>query len=368
MPALRVGFDGRAFQFPAAGVRRYVSELSRSLAARADEVEVIALGADDPSCLPDGVRVEPATWRPRRNDFWQVLALPVLARRARIDVYHAPAYTAPLFGVRPLVLTIHDVSYARRPEYYPYRRDLARRVFYRLSALRADAVITVSDFSRAEIAKAYRVPPDRIRIVHEAAASCFGPVNGRLPAAVPDRPFVLHVGEVHARRDLLTALRAVIRVRESVPSMARLQLVAVGRDHEHAAQALRDQASAAGHPDAAMHVEYMGDGGLLDLYHAAAALIYPSRYEGFGLPLVEALACGTPIVASNTSSIPEVVGTAGLLCPPGDDGAFAEALRSIVTDATRAAAMRRQSLDRAAAFSWTRAARETLAVYRAVML
>src|SRR5262249_9084730 len=134
-----------------------------------------------------------------------------------IDVFHAPAYQAPLWGVHPLVLTIHDVSYARHPEWHPYKNDPFRRAFYRQSARGADRILTDSDFSRSEIIAAYDIPAERISVVPLAASPLFTPAPHnptRLPAGVR-QPYALHVGDLHVRRNLKTALQAILSVRRS---------------------------------------------------------------------------------------------------------------------------------------------------------
>jgi glycosyltransferase involved in cell wall biosynthesis len=187
----RIGFDGRALTSPAAGMRRYAWELFGALAAIEPDSRVVAVGAAP----------------------WMLTGLPRAARRARVDLFHAPSYTAPIGGPRPLVLTIHDVSYERHPEWYPYRQDPLRRAFYRRSAKSADCIITDSEFSRGEIAAAYDLDPTSIDVVPLAPGREFqsGPALP-LPAGVPRR-YLLHVGDVHVRRNLPMIARAVLMLR-----------------------------------------------------------------------------------------------------------------------------------------------------------
>ena len=171
----RIGFDGRALASPAAGVRRYASELFTALAALDGDMEIVAVGAPPSVVLPRGVSsAAPAPSLPG-NAGWMLSGLPLAARRARLDLFHAPAYTVPAASPRPLVVTIHDVSYERHPEWYPYRRDALRRGFYRWCARAADRVITDSVFSRSEIVAAYDIPVERIDVVPLGAAPTFVP-------------------------------------------------------------------------------------------------------------------------------------------------------------------------------------------------
>jgi alpha-1,3-rhamnosyl/mannosyltransferase len=354
---LRIGVDGRAFASPAGGVRRYVWELYAAM-ARSGGVDVVAIGA---GAVPAGVTALPASSLPT-NLGWMGVSLPLAARRASVDVFHAPDYKAPLWGVHPQVVTIHDVSYARVPEWNAYRDDPARRYFYRRGALAADRVITDSDFSRAEITAAYAIPPDRIDVVPLAAAAALTPGScdaARLPAGVQP-PYALHVGDLQTRRNLATALEAMLGVRRAGQ---RVTLVCAGVDRG-VAGSLRERAAAAGDSSAIVFTGPVDDDALLHLYRGAEMLLYPSRYEGFGLPVLEAMQCGVPVVASRAASIPEVLGDAGLLLDPLDAAAWQTAIARVLTEPGLAGGMRDAGVERAAAFSWKRTADETLGVLR----
>ena len=188
---LRVGIDGRAFTSPAAGVRRYVEGLAGALATLDDGPELVALGGVDSSAIPRGVGHVAEPSHPPTNVGWTLVGLPRAAARARVDLIHAPAYTAPIWSGVPVVLTIHDVSYARHPEWYPYRRDWARRAFYRRSARAASHVITDSAFSAAEITAAYRIPSSRITVAPLGVGAAFAHATtahaSELPPASPTR-------------------------------------------------------------------------------------------------------------------------------------------------------------------------------------
>ena len=220
--ALRIGIDGRAFHSPAAGVRRYVTELTRAIAGLAEPgVELVTIDATGPSAPTNLGR--------------HATALPMAIRAARVDLFHAPAYTAPLWGATPIVLSVHDVSYARHPEWYPYRRDPLRRWFYRRSARRAALIVTISEFSKREIIAAYDIPPERIVVTPLGVSDQFRPREPGDSAADP--PFLLHVGDLHARRNLGVVVRAMARwahnptVAGSNPAPAtNLRLVLAGVD------------------------------------------------------------------------------------------------------------------------------------------
>ena len=369
---LRVGIDGRSFTSPAAGVRRYVSSLVPALKAVDASLDLVALGG---SCetIPAGLAHIEEPWHPPTNLGWSAVGLPRAATRAGVDVIHAPAYTAPLWSRVPVVLTIHDVSYERHPEWYPYQRDLARRLFYRRSAQAAARVLTDSEFSASEIAAAYRIPRERITVAPLGVSDRFSPVDRQneappagittMPAGIAT-PFLLHVGDLHERRNLPLVVHAMLEAQRR-PGMPSLSLVLAGVDRG-VGDRLRAYASEAKSPDAVICLGPVTDSQLLTLYRGATALVYPSRYEGFGLPVLEAMACGTPVIASRAASIPEVLGDAGVLLDPDDEPGWAEAIAKVVNDEWQRGHMRKAGLTRAREFTWARTASITLDVYRQV--
>jgi alpha-1,3-rhamnosyl/mannosyltransferase len=362
----RIGFDGRALASPAAGMRRYTQELFGALARLDPSLTMVAVGASAQSIVPEGIeRVDPASSLPT-NLGWMFTGLPLTARRARVDAFHAPAYTTPL-GIRPVVVTIHDVSYARHPEWYPYKRDPVRRAFYRRSAVSADRIITDSAFSKAEIIAAYGVRPDSIDVVPLAAASSFapGPVLP-LPHRCPAH-FILHVGDVHVRRNLEMVARALQAVRARNRSLHDVALVLAGVDRGAAEGLAHVSASAGGDTPLVWFAGAVDERALLALYRSAAMLVYPSRYEGFGLPLLEAMGCGVPVVAAAASSIPEVAGDAAMLLHPDNEAGWIDAIEQVLEDRAHANAMRSAGVARAAQYTWRRTAIETAAVYRKLL-
>lgn len=334
-----------------------------ALKAQDQSLELIALGGAREAVPSDLPHIE-EPWHPPTNLGWSAVGLPRAAARAGVDVFHAPAYTAPLWSGVPVVLTIHDVSYERHPEWYPYQRDLVRRMFYRRSARTAARVLTDSEFSAGEIAAAYQIPRERITVAPLGVSDRFAPVdrpNETLPAGIAP-PFLLHVGDLHERRNLPLVVHALLAAQRR-PGMPPLSLVLAGVDRG-VGDKLRAYARAAESPEAVVCLGPVTDSQLLSLYRGAAALVYPSRYEGFGLPVLEAMACGTPVIASRAASIPEVLGDAGVLLDPDDEAGWAEAIAKVVNDEWQRGQMREAGLTRAREFTWARTASITLGVYR----
>jgi glycosyltransferase involved in cell wall biosynthesis len=292
--------------------------------------------------------------------------LPRAAARASVDLIHAPAYTAPFWAGVPVVLTIHDVSYERHPEWYPYRRDWMRRAFYRRSARAAARILTVSSFSASEICAAYAIAPDRVTVAPLGVDPAFGPadpaVSCELPAGVTT-PFLLHVGDMHERRNLAMLVDALFEARRHFGALPAMSLVLVGSDRG-VGDALCRIARAMGTPEAVVLLGGVSEDRLRTLYQCATALVYPSMYEGFGLPLIEAMASGTPVIASSAASIPEVVGDAALMLDPTDAASWADAIVRVVNDEGLRGRMREAGLRRASQFTWRRTAQLTLDVYR----
>ena len=367
---LRVGFDGRAFVSPAAGIRRYVANLATALLSLDEQIDVVALGGPGREALPPGVGfcAEPA--HPPTNLGWTLVGLPRAAARADVALIHAPAYTAPFWSREPVVLTIHDVSYELHPEWYPYRRDWMRRAFYRRSAHTAKQIVTVSEFSASEIVEAYRIPRERIAVVPLGVKpDSFAPAGNSVACELPTEvvaPFLLHVGDLHERRNLGMLVEAMFEARRHFGSAAALSLVLAGVDRG-VGDALCALAEEQGARDAVVRLGPVDEPLLRTLYHCATALVYPSLYEGFGLPLLEAMASGTPVIASRAAAIPEVVGDAGILVDPDDGPGWANAIVKVANDEHLRGQLRTRGLTRASTFTWERTARATLAVYRAVL-
>src|SRR5262245_31680201 len=197
-----------------------------------EPIELVALGGSK-EALPRGVAWIDEPPHPPTNVGWSAVGLPWAAARAGVDLIHAPAYTAPLTARVPTVLTIHDVSYERRPEWYPYRRDWLRRAFYRRSARTAAHVVTDSKFSSDEITAAYGIPSARITVAPLGVSHAFVPKKSGTSFELPPgvhATFLLHVGDLHERRNLGVVVRSLIQARQQEPSLLPFALVLAGVD------------------------------------------------------------------------------------------------------------------------------------------
>ncbi len=296
------------------------------------------------------------------------LGLPISALRNAFDLLHVN-YNAPPLAPCPTVVTIHDIAFEHYPEFFSPRDLLILKTLVPLSARRAARVITVSQHARDEILARYGLPADKVVVTYEAAGEQFQPVaDPAARQAVCDRlgigqvPFVLALGNLQPRKNMVRLVEAFRRVAGATAS--DLRLVIAGQAQWRESEVFRAVA-AFGLEEQVVFPGYVADADLPALYSAASVFVYPSLYEGFGLPPLEAMACGTPVVCSRAASLPEVVGTAALVFDPLDVDSLAEAIATVLQDQGQAAELRRRGLARASQFSWDRCAMETLAVYGA---
>ena len=334
--AAAVAINGRA------AVRGEIGGVERVAREMADRLTALR---------PDRYRVvrPPASLAHRAGHAWEQAALPLLARGARL--LYSPANLAPLVGRRNVVV-IHDVAALRHPEWYsrPYAA-YQRRVLPAI-ATRARQVITVSEFSRAELASVLDVDPGSVAVVANGVDERFSPHADPEPARAAhglDGAYALVVGTRIARKNAA----AVDSARRALAAEG-VELVAVGSSRAY----MRDGAE-----PAARALGYVDDILLPGLYAGAQTLLMPSLYEGFGLPCLEAMACGVPVVASNRGALPETCGGAALLVDPDDPDALAAAALTAIGDEPRRLELIEAGLRRAATLTWQRAATETDALF-----
>lgn len=299
---------------------------------------------------------------------WEQTVLPILVRRHQLDVLHSPHYTMPIAKPCRSVVTIHDLTFFLYPEMHLFHKRLFFRTMMRVATRHADALIAISHSTRADMLRILRASPDKIQVIHYGVGSHFRPINDsgildafchryRLP-----RPFIVYVGNFEPRKNLPTLVRAFAHlVRDGMPHALVLTGTRGWKD--------KPIFTAVKELDLFAQVHFPGyipQSELPMLYNAADLFVYPSLYEGFGLPVLEAMACGVPVVTSDIASMPEVTGDAAILIPPQDTDALADAMKSILTDSARRATLSAKGLARAREFSWERTAQSTLSVYTRV--
>lgn len=300
---------------------------------------------------------------------WEQLRLPRALAALDIDVLHSTHHTLPLAGVPcRRVVTIHDVTFFRIPERYPPVRRFYMQAMTRLGARVADAIIVPSNAVRNDVVRTLRVPQSKVTTVYEAAASQFVRIDGGAAGAVAREygincPYVLGVGSLEPGKNHARLIHAMRALRDEGIEH-RLVLVGQKAWKFEDVFALVDRL---GMSDRVVYLGYVKDEHLPALYSGAAAFAFPSLYEGFGLCIVEAMACGVPVLTSNISATAEVAGDAALLVDPLSVDAIRDGLRSLLENEGLRADLAARGLERASQFSWRRAGDETHAVYSRVV-
>ena len=351
--AMRIAIDGRELLGARTGVGRYLGELLNRWAARADAAaRAIRLYTPEPLSLAwPGIDVQVLPGG--RGTWWEQTALRAAVRRDPPDVFFAPAYTAPLGLSAPLVVTIHDVSFSRHPEWFRWREGRRRHLLTGYAARRAAAVDTVSAFSKREIEAVYRIPATRIQVVPNGLP----PV--RAGAGSHREPLVLYVGSVFNRRRLPDLIAAFARVVTAVP---RARLVIAGENRTWPRQDLADVAASHGIADRVEVRSFVPDADLAALFSRASVFAFLSEYEGFGLTPLEALASGVPGVVLDTPVAREIYGDAVCYVARADVPAAADALTRLLTSPADAEALLARAPAVLARYSWDRTAESTLAI------
>ena len=361
---MRIGIDGRELLGDRTGVGWYLAYLCVHWAGLPDAAaHQFVVYAPEPGTDPAVLGAPFDTGRSGAfayrhvpggaGTWWEQRQLPAAVRREALDVFFAPAYAAPLRIAVPVVVTLHDLSFVAHPEWFTWREGLRRRWLAARTVARADAVITVSEFSRQEILRYYNVPPGRVHAVRSG-------VNSR-PAGLdsPTQPSVLYVGSLFNRRHLPTLIEALAKVRAEVSDA---ELVIVGADRTYPKQDLPEVARLAGVEDHVALRAYVPEDELDALYRGARVFAFLSEYEGFGMTPLEALSAGVPIVVGDTPVARELYLDAAVYVPPDDTAAVAAALVKLLTDPAARDRARAHATTVLARFSWRRAAAETLTV------
>jgi glycosyltransferase involved in cell wall biosynthesis len=288
-------------------------------------------------------------------------------RRCPVDVLHVQ-YTAPPFAPCPVVATIHDLAFEHLPETFNRRSWMQLRLTVRRTARTATRIITVSEYSRQDIIKTYGIAADRITVTPEAAAETFVRVTDESNLQKVrenygiDQDYILSLCSIQPRKNLVRLIEAYSLLRRLHPEGKLPQLVLAGKrgwlDNETWRAAQADKVS-----PAIRFTGYVADEHLNALYSGATCFVYPSYFEGFGLPILEAMKCGAPVIAGDRTSIPEVAGEAALLFDPFDTSSLVEALKRVLNDSEFRRTLSARGLQRASEFHWKTTARLTLTAY-----
>jgi glycosyltransferase involved in cell wall biosynthesis len=368
---MRIGIDARKLRDY--GIGTYVRNLLRQLARQDDGDYVVFCRDTDIESVRDlGPRFRPVREEAGAYSIREQLAIPIDVRREAIDLFHAPHYVLPPLTPCRSVVTIHDCIHLRFPQYLPSRLGYAYARAQMWSAThRAARVITVSEASKRDILRYFRVAESRIDVIYNAIDERFWqePDNDEIDRVRQryqlNAPFVLYAGNIKPHKNLERLIEAFHILRQS-PAFKDVQLLIIGDEISKYATLRR----AVHRHKLHKFVRFFGfvpDRTLAALYRLADVFVFPSLYEGFGLPPLEAMASGTPVVTSNVSSLPEVVGDAAIMIDPYEPAAIADAIERVLTDDALRADLRRRGLARAREFSWERSISRVREIYNEVM-
>ena len=378
---MRIGIDARMVYYTGAGIGQYIRRLVTGLAKVVTDDEIILLQSRKDEPVP--VEGAPFSWRPLwtpGHNRWERWSLPLELMPLGLEVLHSPDHIPPMRHVCRSVVTVHDLAFLRFPHFLTH--DSARYYGQIDAAMRkTDHVIAVSEATKQDLVLLLGVNANKITVIHEAADPSFHVIRGDAALAemrhkyeLPG-PYILFVSTIEPRKNLPTLLQVFHDLRDmevmegsegrGADVRVPLNLVIVGKRGWLDEDVFR-VADELGLGDRARFLGRVPQEDLLRLYNGAAVFVQPSFYEGFGLPPLEALWCGAPVIVSDAASLPEVVGDAGLKVPPLDQALWAEALRLVLQNPDRRTGMVRRGLEQARRFSLDRMARETLEVYHKV--
>ena len=353
--------------YRSAGIHGYIYNLLRHLpdfAPSGWDFRAM-VGAANPAAF-DGItmcRARFDTQSPVRRILWEQIFQP--AQLKQFDLYHALAFAAPLWLNAPMVVTVYDLSFIHYPGRLPRARRLYLRLLTALTCRRAKRVLAISQSTADDLTRLLDIPASKIDVTplgYDQGA--FRPLSSteikdfRCRRSLPQR-FWLFVGTLEPRKNLLMLLKAYARL----PRTDRLPLI-LGGGKGWMADGILAAIEGHGLGDSVRHIGFIPAADLPLWYNSAEAFLYPSVFEGFGLPALEAMACGTPVLTSKASSLPEVVGAAGLTLPPHDSDVWADALQDLASHVEWRKAARERGLERARQFTWQRTVKLTLASYR----
>jgi Glycosyltransferase len=343
---MRIGLDGTPLIVPTGGIVRYVRELSEALARHCPGDEVYLLSDQPLPAAPRGVRAtEPAKGIVERR--WWSVGVQWRMRQHRLQVFHGTDFAVPYLPLRPSVVTIHDLSPWMNREWHHDAARVRRRTPFVLGLRLPTMVITPSEVIRRQVLDAFRIHPSRVVAIPHAASPCFRPVQG--PPA--PRPYFLYVGTVEPRKNLPVLIEAWREVRRCYA----VDLVIAGR--------LRRDAPPIQKIEGLRLLGPVPDEDLPELYSGSLACVYPSLYEGFGLPVLEAMQCGAAVIASRDPAIGEVAAGAVLQVDAHDVRQWKEVLLAAASNPESMQPWRDSALRRSAFFSWQRSAALTRQVY-----
>lgn len=360
---MRIGFDATPLLVTRAGIGKYTHALLCALGEVAAQNDYF-LYANRP--IPPDPNLTfanfPPHYFPRSRWLWEQTILPRKMRWVDASLFHFPNNSAPLFTRVPYVVTIHDASLFLHQEYHPWQRIVSLRLMMPIVARRAVKIITDSHYARRQLQQALKLPAEKFKVIHLAVGKTFRPIPTP-PNHLPAR-YILYVGTLEPRKNLQRLLEAYAKLRRC-PEHRQTKLVIVGANGWRMPD-FETQIDALDVRDGIVRLGYVPDAELPAIYSHAVCLAFPSLHEGFGIPPLEAMACGTPVLTSHNSAMSEVCGDAAQYVDPTDTESIKEGLHQLLCNAPLQEQLRERGMLRACEFTWQKTAQQTADLYAEV--
>ncbi len=368
---MRIGINASKIYDVHTGVGRYTSNLSRSIlkTGSKNDYYLYAPGRMGNAAVADigGVGFEKPSISIQNNTLrilWEQMVLPMYSRKDRLDLFHYTDHAlSVLFRKCPIIITVHDIAYLRLPNLLNTSRRIYKKNILQISIRKAKIIIADSYATKRDIVEYFGIREDKIRVIHLGVESRFRPISNledfRLKNNLPSK-MILNVGTLEPRKNVVSLIKAFKKLREI--GFEDVKLVIAGNKGWLYQEIFKE----VGHSDLKQEILFLGvvrDEDMPLLYNCADIFVYPSLYEGFGLPPLEAMACGVPVITSNTSSLPEVIGDAGIMVNPTDVNLLCESMCLLLKDRELWNRMRDMGLERSKLFSWDNTAEKILKVY-----
>ncbi len=364
-----IGIDAHSIGLKQGGNETYIKELLKAISEieHSDFKFLIFLSRNIliPSFL---LKKNFKICRVSKNSFLRFMfELPFKTHINKLDLIHTQ-YHLPFMISCPGIITVHDISFLRFPEFFPKHLFLKFKIFFPYSIKKSVKIITCSEFSKKEIINFYKVEPEKIVVIYYGVSENFKPIEIKeniLKKYGIKKPFILTVSNLQPRKNLNRLIKAYLYLLKNKENFS-YSLVIVGRKL-WLYKEIFEEAKRLGFKDRIVFTDYIPEEDLIYLYNLAEVFVYPSLYEGFGLPVLEAMACGCPVITSNLSSLPEICEKAAILVNPYDIEEIANAIKEVISNANLRNFLKKEGLKQSKKFTWKKTAEETLKVYEKVL-